>query len=146
MAAAKAEDLEVWPIQDDIAEAAAMSSLAANRSKAPWEPLFLSARFLASQPSLELEDHTLKDRKLRVLGNLCTTYRKEFTEAAEKASALEHLDQEDGLQEAKTQAKKIRGRGSNEASAREDDPYESPIESTLIDMRRPSRSGKVLSI
>ena len=54
-----------------------------------------------------------------MLGEKCTLDRQEFTEAAARASEKDQLDQEDDLQEVKTQAKKIRSRGSSEASASE---------------------------
>ena len=40
-----------------------------------WAPLFIGSTFLATEPVLELEQHTLKDRKMRMLGERVSRYR-----------------------------------------------------------------------
>ena len=62
------DDLEVWPIAQDIEAENTELQPVKGRKKKDWEPLFISEGFFTTQDKPELGDYILKDRKLRMLG------------------------------------------------------------------------------
>ena len=62
------ENLQVWPIHDDLEGLEELKLTLIPRKKRDWQPLFTSEGFFTSQDKPQLEDYVLKDRKLRMLG------------------------------------------------------------------------------
>ena len=62
------ENLEVWPIADDLAMAEAPQRSHHTKKKKDWEPLFISEGVFQPHEQPKVEDYALKDRKLRMLG------------------------------------------------------------------------------
>ena len=78
------DDLQVWPLAEDMESFEAAASSRNLKKKRDWEPIFVSEGFFSPQDQPKVEDYKLKDRKLRMLGQRVTSYRQKFTEAAEK--------------------------------------------------------------
>ena len=74
-----------------------------SKARSAQAPLFIAEDFLADDPVLELEQHALKDRKLRMLGERVTRHRERILEVAKAHALKENKGLSAGAQEVKVQ-------------------------------------------
>ena len=91
----------MWQLEEDLEDESSTVPQPPIKSKRDWAPLFLAADYLSSDPVLELEQHTLKDRKRRMLGERVTRYRESILEKARQQALKDNKCLEEGGKEVK---------------------------------------------
>jgi hypothetical protein len=89
-------DLEVWEHEKDRMELTLNVSKKKTKARPDWAPLFIAEDFLADDPVLELEHYSLKDRKLRMLGERVTRQRERILEVAKDQALKDNKNLGDG--------------------------------------------------
>ena len=80
----RADQLEVWPLAEDIKEEEDAEPKKKFKQSQSWAPLFITEGFFEPHEKPNLDDYILKDRKLRMLAQRFSPYRQKLTEAAYK--------------------------------------------------------------
>ena len=141
-----ATEPDVWQLEQDLEDESVTLQQSRGKSVRDWAPLFLAADYLATGPVLELQQHTLKDRKMRMLGERVSRHRENILEKAREQAVRDNKCLEAGAKEVKIHGQKVRARGSDEQRTPADAFEFSYKEPTSVDTRSCRRAGSKLSL
>ena len=112
------EDIEIHPIEGDMAAMTALPRPPRARRAEDWKPLFLPTFYSKEHPDICLEQYRLGEKRLKTLGEEISKHRKRLREIAIAHDKTLALEQEKDLHEISCLARRIRRGDYNDGALR----------------------------